>query len=137
MNDKLFRTGAAVVLAHFLVAMPHGLAHSGENAWLPLWANLYVALVILVAPFVALALLRTRHAYMGAQLMFASMLGALLFGIAFHYLIRGSDNVALVPAGPWQLPFQLTSALLVVTEAAGTAAGAWMVRSLRPSASSV
>jgi lysylphosphatidylglycerol synthetase-like protein (DUF2156 family) len=131
MNDKLFRLGAVVVLVHTLVSLPHGLAHAGENAWLPLWGNIYVVLVIGVAPFVALALLRTRQSYAGAQLMAASMLGALLFGIAFHYLIPGVDNVAHVPLGPWWLPFQLTSALLVASEAAGTIAGVWMVRSLR------
>ena len=134
MNDKRFRLGAAAVLAHAAVAMPHGLAHFGEGAWLPLWGNLYVVLVIGVAPFAALALLRTRQTYAGAQLLFTSMLGALLFGIAFHYLIPGVDNVAQVPPGPWQLPFQLTSALLIVTEAAGTLAGAWMLRGLRLSA---
>ena len=131
MNNRAFRIGAAVVLAHAMIAIPHGLAHAGENAWLPMWANVYVALVITLAPFAALALLRTRHAYAGAQLLFASMLGALLFGIAFHYLIPGPDNVAHVPPGAWRQPFQLTAALLAVVEALGAAAGAWMMNDER------
>ena len=134
MNGKLFRVGATLVLAHAAAAIPHSLAHAGENAWLPMWANIYVALVITLAPFVALALLRSRHAYTGAQLLFASMLGALLFGIAFHYVIPGSDNVAFVPPGPWRLPFQFTAALLVLLEAFGTATGAWMAYALKRSA---
>jgi hypothetical protein len=74
---------------------------------------------------VALALIRARRAWPGALLLFAAMLGALLFGLAYHYMLPGPDHVAHVPGGPWQLPFQITSALLVATEAAGTAVGAW------------
>ncbi len=96
-------------------------------ALLPFFANAYVALVIVLAPLVALWLLRGGQLHAGALLLFASMLGALLFGIAYHYLIPGSDNVAQVPAGSWQLPFQITAALLIVTEGAGTAVGAWML----------
>jgi hypothetical protein len=127
MKDKLLRYGAMAVLAHAAVIVPHGLAHQGEAAVLTMLANAYVALVIVLAPFVALWLLRAGRLRAGALLLFSSMLGALLFGILYHYLIPGSDHVVHVPAGPWQLPFQITSALLIVTEGAGTIVGAWML----------
>lgn len=127
MKDTLLRYSAAAVLAHIVVMLPHGAAHAGEAAWLPLFANIYVALVIWLAPLLALGLLRTGRLGSGALLLFSSMLGSLLFGIAYHYLIPGADNVTQVPAGPWQLPFQITSALLVVTEGIGTIVGAWML----------
>jgi hypothetical protein len=127
MKDTLLRSGAAVVLAHLVVTLPHGAAHAGEAVWLSPFANAYVALVIGLAPLLALGLLRTGRLGSGALLLFSSMLGALLFGIAYHYLIPGADNIAQVPAGPWQLPFQITSALLVVTEGIGTIVGAWML----------
>jgi hypothetical protein len=38
--------------------------------------------------------------------------------------------VAYIPAGPWQLPFQITSALLLATEGIGTTVGAWMLYAL-------
>ena len=77
-----------------------------EHAYLPPAATAFVILVIVLAPFLALALMRASRLWAGALLLFGSMLGALLFGIAFHYLLPGSDNVADVPPGLWQLPFQ-------------------------------
>jgi len=130
VNDKLFRYGAAVVLANSAVNLPHGAAHVGESAYLPPLANAFVALVIVLAPFVALGLLRAGRLRAGAWLLFGSMLGALLFGIVYHFVLPGPDNVAQVPAGPWQLPFQATSALLVVVEAAGVGVGGWMLSTL-------
>ena len=127
MRNTLLRYGAAAVLAHAAVMLPHGAAHAGEAAVLSPLASAYVILVIMLAPFVALGLLRAGRLRPGALLLFGSMLGALLFGIIYHYLIPGSDHVAHVPAGPWQLPFQITSALLIVTEGAGTIVGAWML----------
>jgi hypothetical protein len=125
MKDKLLRYSAAAVLAHALVSVPHGLAHAQEQAYLPRVATAFVIVVIVLAPFVALGLLRLNKPRVGALLLFGSMLGALLFGITFHYLLPGADNVAHVPAGSWQLPFQLTSALLVAVEAAGVVVGGW------------
>jgi len=57
-------------------------------------------------------------------------LGALLFGVVYHFVLPGPDNVAQVRAGPWQLPFQATSALLVVVEVAGVGVGGWMLSTL-------
>lgn len=127
VKDKLFRYGAWAVLANAAVNIPHGLAHIGEGASLPPLANTFVAIVIVLAPFVALGLLRAGRLRAGAWLLFGSMLGALLFGIVYHFVLPGPDHVAFVPAGPWQLPFWATSALLVVLEAAGAGVGAWMV----------
>jgi hypothetical protein len=134
MKSQFLRYGALAVFAHIAVMLPHGAAHNGVAALLPFFANAYVALVIVLAPLVALWLLRGGLLHAGALLLFASMLGALLFGIAYHYLIPGSDHVAHVPAGPWQLPFQITAALLIATEAGGTVVGAWMLYILGRSA---
>jgi hypothetical protein len=130
LRDKLLRYGAAVVLANALVNLPHGAAHAGEGASLPALANAFVAIVIVIAPFVALGLLRAGRLRAGAWLLFTSMLGALLFGIVYHFVLPGLDNVAYVPAGPWQLPFQATAMLLVLVEAAGVGVGGWMLSTL-------
>lgn len=127
MKDPLVRFGAAVVLLHAALTVPHALAHAAEQAALPAAANAFVALVIVAAPLVALGLLWGRLRWLGGLLLCASMLGALLFGIAFHYVLPGSDHVAHVPAGPWRLPFQLTAALLALSEAIGAALGGMIV----------
>ncbi len=129
MKRTIFIWSAAAVLVHAAVSLPHGIAHIYENAELPLWADVYVVVVILLAPFVALALQLAGRLRQGSLLLFASMLGALIFGIVYHFLVPGPDHVAHVPPGPWQLPFMLTSVLLVVTETLGTVAGAWAWRS--------
>jgi hypothetical protein len=126
MNDTWARSALAIVLAHAAVSVPHSAAHVAEAIWLPLAANIFVVLVILLAPFVALGLLYTRQMRAGALLLFASMLGALLFGIAFHFVLPGPDNIAEVPLGQWRNPFLVTSVLLAVIEAAGAVVGGWM-----------
>src|SRR5262245_20804855 len=134
MNHTLLRSALAVVLAHIAVSLPHSAAHLVEEIWLPPVANAFVVLVILLAPFVALGLLYTRRQRAGALLLFGSMLGALLFGIAYHFILPGADNIAQAPPGAWHTPFVLTSVLLAVLEAAGVVVGAWMLYTLRRSA---
>ena len=119
------RAATAAVLLHAAVTVPHALAHVGEQATLSPLGMLFVAVVIGAGPLAALALILYRRLWTGAALLCASMLGALIFGVVSHYVIPSSDHVAHVPAGAWQLPFQLTAALLVITEALGTAVGAW------------
>jgi hypothetical protein len=126
-SNRLFRYGAALILAHAALTVVHGAAHAGEGVWPSPAEDVFVALVIAVAPLVALVLLFNHRPRAGAACLFGAMLGALLFGLANHYLLPGADNVASVPAGTWQLPFQVSSALLAVTEAAGTALGVWML----------
>ncbi len=79
--------------------------------------------MIVTAPLVALGLLWGRLRWLGGLLLFSSMLAALLFGVIFHYVLPGPDHVASVPAGPWQLPFQLSAVLLALSEAIGAAVG--------------
>lgn len=54
-------------------------------------------------------------------------IGAFLFGLLNHFLLPGSDNVAHVPPGVWQLPFQVTAVLLAILQALGTGIGVWCI----------
>jgi hypothetical protein len=124
MKDNLLRLGVTVVLVHAALSLPHGIAHVAERIGLPAAANAFVAIVIVTAPLVALGLLLRRHRWLGGLLLLTSMLAALVFGVVFHYVLPGPDHVASVPAGSWQLLFQLTAGLLALCEAIGAVVGA-------------
>lgn len=131
MKVNLLLYSAVVVFVHGALTVPHAIAHIAEQATLPAAANAFVAIVIMTAPLVALGLLWRRRHWLGGLLLLSSMLAALLFGIVFHYLLPGPDHVASVPAGPWQLPFQLTAGLLALSEAIGAVVGGLILYQLR------
>ena len=108
-----------VVLVHLVVNVLHGRAHTELGVGLSNWQQAYVLLVILLAPLVALLLTWTRYPRTGLWLLLLSMLGALIFGAAYHYVIISNDHVAHLPPGDARGMFQVTALLLLVTEAAG------------------
>jgi hypothetical protein len=124
MKNNLLRLGVSVVLVHAALTLPHGMAHVAEQANLSAAASAFVAIVIVIAPLAALGLLLRRRHRLGGLLLLISMLGALLFGVVSHYVLPGPDHVAFVPAGSWQLMFQLTAGLLALSEAIGALVGA-------------
>ena len=113
----------AVVLVHLVINIAHGRAHAGARVPLPPAAALFVYIVILAGPLLALVLSRWRPRA-GGWLAAACMTGALVFGLVNHFIIDGLDHVAhVVPE--WRSLFAVTAALLVITEAAGVAIGIW------------
>ena len=92
------------------------------------WQQLYVILVILLAPLVALVLSFTRYLRAGLWLLLVSMLGSLIFGACYHYVIISPDHVAHLPPGAAQGVFRTTALLLLVTEALGVAVAAISLR---------
>src|SRR3954466_4799400 len=100
------------VMAHFIVVLLHGQAHTSLGVGLSNWQQIYVFAVILLAPFVALGLSFTRYAVAGLWLLFASMLGALIFGGVYHCVIISNDHVAHLPAGEARGLFRVTALLL-------------------------
>jgi hypothetical protein len=108
---------SAVVFTHLAVSLVHGAAHAGAAVPVTPAAALFVLLIIEIGPLAGLAWARIRPREGGA-IVAASMTGALLFGLANHFLIAGADHVSQV-AGPWRGLFGSTAGLLFVTEAAG------------------
>ena len=116
-----------VVWLHVLVAIFHAVAHLGAHI-LPasFFDYAFVVVVIMIAPVVALFLLKNAPlSRLGALLLFLSMLGAMLYGLVNHFLLPGADNATHMLPGVWQLPFLVTSYLLLILEAAGSVVGAW------------
>jgi len=118
-----------VVLAHLVVNLLHGQAHTSLAIGLATWQHVYVIAVILLAPLVALALSWTRYARVGVWLLLASMLGALIFGAVYHYIIISEDHVAHLPPGNARGLFRVTALLLLVTETVGVIVAAMIARS--------
>ncbi|HEX3252477.1 MAG TPA: hypothetical protein VHS05_23770 [Pyrinomonadaceae bacterium] len=122
-----------VVLAHLAVNILHGQAHTRLGVGLSAWQQAYVIAVILLAPLVALALVFTRYARTGLWLLLASMLGSLIFGACYHYVVISPDHVAHLPAGAARGLFRITALLLLLTEALGVAvAGTGLRRPSKP-----
>ena len=111
-----------IVLLHLLITVPHGLAHGNLQIEMNTWQNVYILTVINILPLVA-AILIWRRKRLGFTLLMISMAGSFLFGVFYHFIAAGPDNVAAVPDHPWTHTFQLTALLLAMSEAAGVLAG--------------
>ena len=113
-----------VVVAHLIVNLLHGQAHTSLGVGLSNWQRVYVIAVILLAPLVALLFIFTRYARAGLWFLFVSMLGSLIFGACYHYVIISHDHVAHLPVGDARSMFRVTAMLLLLTEACGVVVAA-------------
>ena len=111
------------VVAHLLVSLVHGYAHTELGVGLSAWQNWYVLIVITVAPLVALSLIWTRYRRVGFLLLIASMAGSLTFGAYYHYVAISPDHVSHLPAGDAQGLFRVTAVLLLASELFGAVVG--------------
>ena len=117
-----------VVLSHLAVNLLHGRAHTELGVGLTSWQQFYVVVVILAAPLAALLLLWTKYSRAGLWLLLASMLGSLIFGACYHYILVSSDHVAHLPPGEARGLFRVTALLLLITEGLGVVAATVAVR---------
>jgi hypothetical protein len=127
--------GTAIVLAHLLIAIVHGMAHADLQIGLSTTQKLFVFLVINVCPLIAMTLLWTKRQRAGLALLSISMFASLLFGVWNHFVVGGPDHVVEVAEGAMGHVFQITAVLLAVIEAAGAWLGfVWLRRSARTQA---
>ena len=120
-----------VVLAHLVINLLHGRAHTDLGVGLTTWQYVFVMTVILLVPLVALVLSWTRYSRAGLWLLFISMLGSLIFGFCYHYIIISNDHVAHLPAGDARGMFRMTALLLLITEALGVILAAIAVQQFK------
>jgi hypothetical protein len=112
-----------IVVAHLLVNIVHGLAHHELRVALAGLASIFVIVVVLIFPLIAMALLWTAEKRLGLILLSLSMFGSLLFGLYHHFLTVSPDHVHLQPPSAWGTTFVVTAYLLLITEAIGTYLG--------------
>lgn len=128
-DEELERRLATVAVGLILAAgLAHGLPHVAVPVPLADWQAAYVLLSSVLGPLAALALVWRGRVRAGGALLAASMAAAFAFGLSHHFLLANPDNVAAVPAGVWQRPFQATAALVETVELVGLLAGVWLYR---------
>ena len=121
--NRANKYGTVLVVAHLFINIVHGAAHRELHLTLPPAGMLFVMIVILLGPLLALALLWTSQKRAGLLLLTVSMAASAVFGLYHHFLVRGADHVSAQPPGPAGTAFIVTSYLLLLTEVFGTALG--------------
>jgi hypothetical protein len=128
--------GTVVVAVSAAVNAAHTVSHAGQHVTsLPAWQLTYIAVVVYAAPVAAAVLLWTRFRRSGARLLAASMAGSLAFGLLYHFLVPGPDNVFTQPPGPRRAAFVVTAVLLALLQAAGALVGLRAARGTRQTTS--
>ena len=129
MNTRYLSTRtcvAIVVVAHLIISLVHGMAHTEARIPMSTAANIFVIVVILAGPLVGLSLL-WRFERAGRGLIAATLLASFLFGLVNHFLLVSPDHVAHVAARVRPL-FTVTAALLAMTESLGAVFAVRLVR---------
>jgi CHASE2 domain-containing sensor protein len=123
--DALRRLSVPVVVLHAMVAAAHGAAHNTLKILMNGWQSAYIFIVIFLLPLVA-GYLIWKRARSGYLILFLSMLGALVFGGYYHFVLAGADNVSTVgqhAMRSWAQVFRVSAVLLALVEFAGVVAG--------------
>ena len=115
---------ATIVLLHLVVSVVHGWAHAGAVVPVSTAANIFILLVIVVAPIVGAVMLWWSSPSGGAWLLAVSLAASLLFGVVNHFVLESPDHVAHVVA-EWRVSFAVTAVLLALTEALGSGLAFW------------
>jgi hypothetical protein len=125
-----------LIAVHLLLTVWHGRAHAALAVTLSPLKNMFVLVVIVLAPILAAILVWTRYLRGGAWVFLLSMLGSLLFGVWHHYVLVSADNVHHLPGGGSgaQSSFIQSAALLALLELGATLYGAFCLVRLRATA---
>src|ERR1044072_6491603 len=96
----LRRLALLVIILHIIVIIPHSIAHTNLHIAMDTCRNINIFVVILIAPIVAAVFIWIRPRS-GFALLTISMIGSFVFGVYYHFIATGSDNVFTLPASSW------------------------------------
>lgn len=117
----------AIIFTHLALSIAHGVAHNHLAIALTIAQTIFVGTVVIAAPLVAAYFIWKRRLRLGGALLAISMAAALTFGVYYHFLAPGPDNVnqadSTKPAN-WRNLFEDTAMDLALIEGLGTMAGA-------------
>ena len=121
MMRRVRTLGTLIVLVHLGVVLQHGSDHSHLAIDMAAWQNAFIGSVIVIAPVIAGVMIWTRRAKAALWLLAVSMAGSFFFGLWYHFLAAGADNVLNMPSGGTHTAFRVTAVLLAIIEGAGCA----------------
>ena len=103
---------------HLVVAISHGEMHTELAVALSPGQNLFVYVVVVFAPLVAVGLLWTRYVTLALWLFLTALCASLLFGTYYHYVFISPDNIHHLPAGSAaaHARFAFSAAILALIE---------------------
>ena len=119
----------ALAAVNLVAAISHGAAHTELGVALSPAQNLFVYVVIVLAPPVAVGLLWTRYLRLALWLFLTAMCASLLFGIYYHYVFVSPDNIQHLPAGSAaaHARFAVSAAILALIELASALCAAFVL----------
>src|SRR5579871_4336986 len=95
-----FGLAFALVGAHAVIGILHSWAHFELHVAMSLSQWLFVAGIVGGAPWLSLLLLRFGRVQLGWMTFLVSMLASLVFGLYFHFIKIGPDNVDMLRQSP-------------------------------------
>lgn len=130
IDDRQLKLVGLVLAIHLGVNLVHTITH----LQIPVLLGLPITGIVLsthyVLPIIGFVLLWSGRSKTGAVIYFISMVAAFVIQAYLHFSVENPDHVAMVPVGPWQIPFQLSAVLLLGTTAAGALVGGnvlWLI----------
>jgi len=126
-DHKMRNMGTLIVLVHMAALLGHAASHAHLTIGVDTWQFAFIAIVIFAAPLFAMILLWMRFQPAGVFLIGISMAGSLIFGVYYHFVVPGADNVFGMGPGVWNTAFRITAGLLAAIEALGFAWCVWVV----------
>lgn len=108
----------AIVLVHAMVSGYHGWSHHHSAVPTTLAQNIFIVAVVFASPILAVILLVRGRIHPGIALFSLSMLGALIFGLLFHFALDTADLYSNV-RGIGAQTFFVSALLLAAVEFIG------------------
>lgn len=114
----------AIALVHAIVSGYHGWSHYYAAVPNTLAQSIFIVAMVFVLPGVAVVLLVLGRVHSGIAIFSLSMLGALIFGLLFHFVLDTPDLCSNV-RGAGSQSFFVSAALLAAVEFIGFARGGY------------
>jgi hypothetical protein len=107
-----------LVLTHLAVLLGHGAAHAHLQIGTNQWQSAFIAVVIFAGPLFATGFIWAGWRA-GLILFGLSFAGSFVFGVYYHFILAGRDNVFSAGHTRWGICFGMTALALASLELMG------------------